>query len=65
MKANTKKGTPNKLKRTPFTQLEVASREELLEEKRLFNEFASKVKPHLPEMEREQRDALLKQLPTA
>jgi hypothetical protein len=62
LKAKRKARTFNKLKRVPSTQLEAESREELLEEERLFNEFAVKMKPHLPEMHVDQRDALLTKL---
>lgn len=62
LKAKRKVWRSKTLKRIPSAPLETPSQEELLEEERSFNEFASKVKPHLPEMEREQRDALLTEL---
>jgi hypothetical protein len=62
LKAKRKAQTSNKLKRTLSTQLETVSRDDFLEEKRSFNKFAVKVKPYLPGMEAEQRDALLTEL---
>jgi hypothetical protein len=62
LKAKRRGPTSNKLKRVPSTQLEAASREELLEEERLFNTFATKIKPYLPGMGTDQRDALLREL---
>jgi hypothetical protein len=62
LKATRKVRTFNKLKRGPTIQLEAESRKELLEEERLFKKFAMKMKPHLPEMDKDQRDALLTEL---
>jgi hypothetical protein len=62
LKAERKVQSAKKLKRKSPAQWETASPEELLEEKRSLDKFAQDMKPSLPGMATDQRDALLAEL---
>jgi hypothetical protein len=62
LKANRKVQPSKKMKRTSPAEAETMSPEELAEEQRSFDRFANGMRTYLREMEKDQRDALLREL---